>query len=232
MKVYSRVTWDRDGTVLVEESYDYFGEVALCKSNGGGGSTTTVDKAYNSRMAAISERQLNMTEKYFDFWEQEQKGLDINKIAAQQKILPHQTTYDIAQLQAANELLPQQTGLAKEKMADMSQAIKQNAPVREKFLSEATKGVNVSDRMGLATADVAQSFKDASLQTQRGLSRMGVTPSAASTASTMNASNLSRAKANAGARGLSRIGAEDENFKRVQAGAQYGLSAASGGGNA
>jgi hypothetical protein len=245
MKIYSKVEWDRDGTVLVEESFEYEGEVALRK--GGGSTTTTVDKDFNRRMASIYEEQQDWAGEYMDFWRTEQKGLDSAKIKAQQDILPYQTEHDIAQFQSATVLyphqtenqiakltaetglIPQQTELAKQQMTDRSLAITQNAPVREKFLSEATKGVNINDRMGQATADVAQSFKDAGMQTQRGLSRMGVTPSASATAANMNATNLARAKANAGGRGLSRVGAEKENFSRLQAGSQYGLQATGGG---
>lgn len=108
MKVYSRVVLDHRGDILDEDSFEYDGVVTECK--GGGSSTTTnVDYEYNSRMAAVAERQQDMAEEYFDFWRTDQKGLDRQKIEAQAEILPHQTTFDIAELQSQNELLPYQT---------------------------------------------------------------------------------------------------------------------------
>ncbi|MCT4627933.1 hypothetical protein [Halodesulfovibrio sp.] len=215
MKVYLKVVLDKDGTVLEEESFEHHGAVILCKS---GGSSDNVDEVYNARMAKIYERQQDMAEEYFNFWRTRQRGLDTAKIKAQHKLLPYQTD-----LEKSKSLYGQA------KYGDMQRAIRETAPVRSQFLSEARNGVNINDRMGRATADVAQSFKDANQQTQRGLSRMGVTPSAGSTASLINSQNLAKAKATAGARGLTRIASEQENFKRLQAGATYGLQASGGG---
>lgn len=51
MKVYDKVVFSMDSLEVVEESFqEYDGEIAECK---GGGSS--VDKAYNARMAALSE---------------------------------------------------------------------------------------------------------------------------------------------------------------------------------
>lgn len=201
-----KVVLDKDGAVLEEESFEHHGAVILCK---GGGHSDNVDAVYNARMTKIYERQQDMAEEYFNFWRTRQRGLDSAKIKAQHELLLYQT-----------DLEKSKSRYGQDRYADMQRAIRETAPVRSKFLSEARNGVNINDRMGKVTADVAQFFENANQQIQRGLSRMGVTPSAGSTASLVNSQNFAKAKATAGARGLTRIASEQENFKRLQADAK------------
>lgn len=58
-KIYTRVVIDMESLETVsEESCMYTGEVAECK----GGGSSGVDKAYNSRMAAIAEMAMQKSE--------------------------------------------------------------------------------------------------------------------------------------------------------------------------
>ena len=54
MKIYNKIIMTVTGEVLEEDSYEYTGKLIQCK---GGGSTSTVDYAYNRRMASIAEDQ-------------------------------------------------------------------------------------------------------------------------------------------------------------------------------
>ena len=57
MKVYDRVVFSMESLEVVEESFhEYEGDVAECKSGG-----NSVDKAYNSRMAALAEAAFNQS---------------------------------------------------------------------------------------------------------------------------------------------------------------------------
>jgi len=72
---------DWDGNVIEEESYEHEGDVALCKG-GGSSSSTSVDKAYNARMATIAEDQQEMARGYYDFWQSEYKPMESAMIAS------------------------------------------------------------------------------------------------------------------------------------------------------
>lgn len=66
MKVYTRVVIDMaTGETVEEESHEYSGPVDKCK---GGGSTNTVDKEYNRRMANIAEEQQGTYEQMMNFY--------------------------------------------------------------------------------------------------------------------------------------------------------------------
>lgn len=57
MKIYNRVVFDMKSLDIVDESFEeYSGDVAECKSGG-----SNVDKAYNSRMAALAESAFNQS---------------------------------------------------------------------------------------------------------------------------------------------------------------------------
>ena len=59
MKIYTRIEINMETmAVMHEESFEYDGIVSLCGGGSGGGSSTTntVDYAYNSRMATLSEQ--------------------------------------------------------------------------------------------------------------------------------------------------------------------------------
>lgn len=60
---------------------------------GGGGttSTTTVDEAYNSRMATIAEAQQGMAEDYYGYYKDYYQPYEKEQIAANQELLPYQT---------------------------------------------------------------------------------------------------------------------------------------------
>lgn len=239
MKMYTRVVIDMaDGSVLEEDSFEHHGDVALCK---GSSSTTTVDKEYNSRMASIAERQQGMAEEYFQYWQQYQQPYEIAQIDAnmnlmpketmlaeaqldaQSEILPGQTALKRAQDAAALNLLPGQTDLAKAEMANRMDTIQQLQPVKTQFFQQAAEGVDVNARVGRAQADVANSYKDVASKTVRNMSRMGVGPDSGRFAGMNAANDINQAAAVAGARSQARVGAEQENFARLNQAMAYGM---------
>jgi len=60
---------------------------------GGGGttSTTTVDEAYNARMATIAEAQQKMAQEYYQYYKDYYQPYEKQQIAANQSLLPYQT---------------------------------------------------------------------------------------------------------------------------------------------
>ena len=239
MKMYTRVVIDMaDGSVLEEDSFEHHGDVALCK---GSSSTTTVDKEYNRRMASIAERQQGMAEEYFQYWQQYQQPYEIAQIDANMNLLPKETMLAEAQLDAQSEilpgqtalkraqdaaalnLLPGQTDLAKAEMANRMDTIQQLQPVKTQFFQQAAEGVDVNARVGRAQADVANSYKDVASKTVRNMSRMGVGPDSGRFAGMNAANDINQAAAVAGARSQARVGAEQENFARLNQAMAYGM---------
>ena len=239
MKIYTRVVIDMaDGSVLEEDSFEHHGDVALCK---GSSSTTTVDKEYNSRMASISERQQDMAEEYFQYWNDYQKPYEIaqiqantqllpketdlamKKLDAESELLPGQTALSKAQTSAAMELLPGQTELSKAQTADKMDTLQQMQPVKTEFFKQSAQGVDINQRVGAASADVANSYKDVAAKTVRDMSRMGVGPDSGRFAGMNAANDVNQAAAVAGARSQARVAGEQENFNRLNQAMAYGM---------
>jgi len=89
MKIYNKVIINiKSGEVLYEDSYEYDGPLSQVK--GGSTSTTSIDYAYNQVMADISERQQDMAEEYFQFWQDEYKEMESMQIEANKYLMPAQ----------------------------------------------------------------------------------------------------------------------------------------------
>lgn len=81
MKVYTRIEIEMTtGEVLHEEFHEYEGDVSECK--GGSSSSTSVDYAYNDRMATLSEEQQDWAREYHQFWSEVQKPMETEMVAA------------------------------------------------------------------------------------------------------------------------------------------------------
>lgn len=208
--IYTRVVIDMaTGDVLEQEGFLYDGPVAECKGGGSGGgstTTTTVDKAYNARMAALSEEQQSWARDYFNMWQQYYKPYEIAQAQANLETLPMETNLYKNQLTAATQLLPQQTEAAKQ------------------FLTASTQGVDVNERMALATADTANAWKGVQEQTARANARMGVNPNSGRYQGIQAALGTQQAAQLAGARTQARVGAEQENYDRLTKAAAFNAS--------
>ncbi len=207
MRVHTKIVFDMcSGAVLGEEGYEYVGPVTECK--GGGSSVNSVDYEYNDRMATLSEEQQQWAREYFQMWQQHYKPYEIAQARANMELLPYETALYKNQLTAASQLLPQQTEAAKQ------------------FLTSALNGVDVNERMGLATADAANAWKDTEAVTRRANARIGVNPNSGRYQGIQAALDTQKAAQLAGARTQARVGAEQENFERKKAAAS--LNATSG----
>ncbi len=204
MRIYTRIAMSmRTGRILRAEFVHFHGPVVLCKGGGGSSTTNTVDYGYNDRMATLSEEQQAWAREYFNMWQKNFKPLEIAQAQANLSLLPLETDLYKKQLSAASTLLPQQTQAA------------------SSFLSAATKGVDVNERMALATADAASAWKDVQAQTTRANARMGVNPNSGRFQGINAALDTQKAAQLAGARTQARVGAEQENFDRLKAAAGF-----------
>lgn len=205
MRIYTRIVFKMDDMSVIEaDAYDYHGPVALCGGSGGGSSTTnTVDYEYNARMAALSEEQQAWAREYFEMWQTHFKPYEIAQAQANMEMLALETNLYKNQLQAATQLLPQQTEAA------------------QKFLEASTSGVDINERMALATADASSAWKDVQGQTLRANARMGVNPNSGRFQGVNAALDTQKAAQLAGARMQARVGAEQENYERLKNAANF-----------
>lgn len=201
--IYTRVVFDMSsGEILEQEGSWWEGPIAECKG-GGGGSTNTVDYEYNARMATLSEEQQAWAREYFQMWQQ------------------HYKPYEIAQAQANMELLPLETNLYKQQINSATQLLPQQTEAAQKFLTASINGVDVNERMALATADTANAWKDAGAASNRAAARMGVNPNSGRFQGINAALDTQKAAQLAGARTQARVGAEQENFDRLMKAANF-----------
>lgn len=229
MQVWTRIVIDMDTMETIDaDGYEYDGPVAMC-GGGSGSQSTSVDKEYNARLAAIYERQQETADKYFAYWE-EYQPYEIAQTEANTQLLPFETEaaknksiLERSQAMASNELLPAQTELAKAQIADKQSTLGMMQPLKTEFFQQATEGVDVNSRVSQAQADVAGSFQNANAESARAMSRMGVNPNSGKFAGVNSSQNIAKAAAVAGARSQARTSAQDENFKRLQAGMQFGM---------
>lgn len=196
--IYTRVVFDMGtGAVLEREGFEWSGPVAECKGGGGGSTVNSVDYDYNARMATLSEEQQGWAREYFGMWQQYYKP------------------YEIAQAQANLELLPLETNLYKNQLTAATQLLPQQTEAAQKFLSASTQGVDVNERMALATADTANAWKDVNATTARAAARMGVNPNSGRFQGIQATLDTQKATQLAGARTQARVGAEQENYDRL-----------------
>jgi len=224
MRIYNKVVLDIDTlSVIEEDSFEYFGEVAQCKD---GTSKTTVtnevDKEYNARMAAIAEKQQEQSDAYFEYWETTYKPYEEAQITANLELLPFEVDTQLATLEAQKataegilELTPYEVGYRKEWLESEIDLIPQRHAVSSEFYEQALSGINVKSRMDTAAADVAQSLSGAESAARRSAARMGLNVSSGRIADMLKTSSLDRARATGLARNVSRVNAEAENFQRL-----------------
>ena len=206
MKIYTRIEINMETmAVMHEESFEYDGIVSQCGGGSGGGSSTTntVDYAYNARMATLSEEQQDWARSYYDMWNTYTKPYEIAQAQANLEMLPYETNLYKQTLQSATSLLPQQTEAA------------------QKYLDASTKGVDVNERMALATADTANAFKDTTAANTRAAARLGVNPNSGRYQGIAAAQQTTQAAQLAGARTQARVGAEAEKYDRLKNAASY-----------
>jgi hypothetical protein len=196
------------GESLEAESFEHHGDVALCSGGGSGGgssTTNTVDYDYNARMASLSEEQQGWAREYYQMWQTHFKPYEIAQAQANMALLPLETESYRKQLEAINTLLPQQTKVAGQ------------------FMDAATQGVDINERMSLATADASSAWANANSATRRENARLGVNPNSGRYQGIQAALGTQQAAQLAGARTQARVGAEQENYQRLKDAASTNL---------
>lgn len=183
--------------------------------------TYTQDPLYNMRLANIQERQQNIADSYFSFWQQHQAPLEAAQAQANLSLVGDQTALQKMTLGAQMELLPGETELAKKEMdlsgkeielgmsdietelalsGDKRALAQKHLGASSDFIDSAN--INVEDRVGQATADVAGQFGVARADLERTASPYR---SGAATNQLRNQEALAKAGAATGARRTAEI---------------------------
>ena len=234
MKVYTKIKFNIDTMeVIEEESFNYSGDVALCKGGGG----QAVDKEYNRRMAGISERQQNMAEEYFKFWQSDYKPFEQAQIQENMKMLPHLTESTIAESQykteqyqgmlkkdeKGNSLLGLQQEHERAKLEQNMTLMGDQTKVAQEMYKTALQGVDGHAAANRAKADVAMGYHNASQAMRRDMGRMGLGGGGGNYASSMAQLARSRAKDQAGLMTQARTSAKTQHFSQLHAAAGLNL---------
>ncbi len=240
MKIYNKLVYDlKTDNIIEEDSSEYKGPVIHCK--GGGGTTTSVDEAYNRRMAAIAEAQQAMAEEYFNYYKYGRGGWsipkpDMSRAAYQQEKeqgLLGKMGYDDwvkeqhAKWLGSREWVPEEGAMGLQQLeqeqiigaskllpAQLSLAGEQIATQRE-YLKRARKGVSAEEEMGKAKTDVQQAYSGMGGEMRRGFGRMGIRPTSGRYAGMQSRMLREKAKSLAGAGTLGRRYAEEETLRRL-----------------
>jgi len=100
MRVYTKIRVHiNTGEVIEQEYCEYDGPVALAK--GGSTSTTSIDYVYNERMADIAERQQEMADEYFEFWQEDYKEMEEMQVEANKYLIPSMVDVEKASYEQA-----------------------------------------------------------------------------------------------------------------------------------
>lgn len=225
--IYDRVLIDM-GTmrVLEAECREYEGELALCKGGGG----TEPDKEYNARMATIAERQQELSDAYFEFWEENNAVLEAAKIKAELGNLPQQDrvtkkelTLQERQLGNALANLDQENRIYKGTLGIQENSLGATGELAQSYLKESLAGVNGEEWANRAAVDQQNAASSANATLARNAGRMGLSlnsgafQSAMADQATKNAANLGTARTQAFR------AADKENYNRLGQGLSVGL---------
>ncbi len=212
-------------------------------SKGGGDSKIThknqIDKEYNARLAAIAERELEMSEEMWNLYQDIQVPYEKAQTKALTELLPSQQIYEQSQLDMYNNLMEKQEtfletqydtntaglGLQGDWYASMRdrQLPQQLVDTQSQFLQSARDGIDIQGRMGMAQADVTKGFQGALGQQRLADSRMGLDPRSGASQARAQDLAINQAGAIAGARTQARGLAEQEQFQGLQSAAGMGL---------
>lgn len=189
---------------------------------GGGSKVDSVDEVYNDRMATIAEKQQEWAQDYYNMWSTHFKPYEIAQAQTNLGNMGLENSLYRGQLEAKRDMLTEEKGLysdqlntLKSLMPQETDLYKKQLAANSKFIDASTQGVDVNERMGLATADVSNAWKGVSEANTRANARMGVNANSGRFQGTQAALQTQQASQLAQARTGARVGAEQENYERL-----------------
>lgn len=170
MKVYEKVVISMEtGETVYEESYKYNGEVSECKGGGSG-----YDAEYNSKLAALAEKEFGLSEIAFNSWNRGgARELEEGTAKAGLSLLPAQTNLASAQIDSMASLLPGQTALSGAQTALGLKSTANKSSIMDKFYASLGKN-DESSAMNEAGSLTANAFSNAEGSARMDMSRRGL----------------------------------------------------------
>jgi hypothetical protein len=185
----------------------------------GGGQTVTTqtvqqqyDPVASRKMAEIAERSQEMSEEQWELSKAIFEPYEREMVAINRALLPYVAETSALQMEEAQRDIRMGRDVKDALRESQLRELGLSEPATEKFYKEAVEGVDVGERMGMATADVAQAYKGGEATLRRSAARMGLKP----TAEMIRDMALQESKAKAGARTGARTQADIESFQRLQ----------------
>lgn len=142
-------------------------------------------------------------------------------INAANNLLPLEERFAATQFQNAIDQSGQEANVYAQGLAGAGQLLGGQIQTGTNYLNAANKGVDINERMALASVDVANAWKNARAETNRANARLGVNPNSGRYQGVMAAQDTQKAAQLAGARTQARVAGEQENFARLQAASGY-----------
>ena len=213
-----------------------------------GGSSTTIDKDYNRRIAQIAEAQQRLAQEMQGYYRQYGLPTDVLEPAAGARVAPYQTAAQISQLQAGMEMMPHEMGLRRDQIQaqrnilpyderaqiaerrygadkfDMRRGLLPEVGTTTKQFFQSARDVDKDKWASQASADVARGFSGAEGALGRSAGRMGLGLGSGRMADAMTNLAKDRASTSAASQTQARRLADREQFDRLNQAAQFGLS--------
>jgi len=163
---------------------------------GGGSSSQGYDAAYNARLASVAEAEQAISQEQMAFWRSDYKPMEQEQIQANRTLIPAETAY------------------RQEQVGQLTQQLKNTAPIRQELISDALE-YKPDSIVDTAVNDALQAFAGKYKMADRAMASRGVNPSSGQYLAMNQGQSLDFAKTLGGVKTQARNLAENEKQKRL-----------------
>ncbi len=179
--------------------------------------TTTVnyDTEAWGAMKDLAETQTGIMKEQYDHYKKYFQEYEISAIQADKELLPYASEAARLTLEEQSRDITANRELKDALRTDQLAEIQQSRPVAEKYYKDALEGVNETDYMNRAQADVEHGFKGSAESLVRQAGLYGITTGDQGFKKSLSDLALDKALGIAGARTAARKTAQDTSFARL-----------------
>lgn len=179
--------------------------------------TTTVnyDTEAWGAMKDLAETQTGIMKEQYDLYKKYFQEYEISAIQADKELLPYASEAARLTLEEQSRDITANRELKDALRTDQLAEIQQSRPVAEKYYKDALEGVNETDYMNRAQADVEHGFKGSAESLVRQAGLYGITTGDQGFKKSLSDLALDKALGIAGARTAARKTAQDTSFARL-----------------
>lgn len=162
----------------------------------GGSSSQGYDAAYNARIASIAEAQQAIAQENMKFWRSDYKPMEQEQIQANRALIPAETAY------------------RQEQIGQLTQQLKDTAPIRQALISDALK-YQPDSIVDTAVNDALQAFAGKYKMADRTMASRGINPSSGQYLAMNQGQSLDFAKTLGAVKTQARNLADNEKQRRL-----------------